>query len=434
MEKIDYKKKYEELKSEYEELNDKYQKTNSQLYIILSSRSYKLCSALRKVISPVRQIVKRIKNLFYDNNIIDKFVKKSDRFAIVPCSFEFDEFVNQRPINYAKFLADRGYKVLYVVWQWDAGTQVNNAYKIVYKNILQVPLFDFLQAQIDYRNCREKIFYINFPHKIFSDEIYKLRNSGFTIHYDIMDEWEEFSKVGQADWYERQIEEKVILESDFVSAVSPSLIEKFAFLRTDIALVPNGFYEKVTGVNNKNIALKKVENGIINIGYFGHLTDAWFNWKLLFEVAEKRPNYHFHIIGYGLSRKIEDKIEKCDNITFYGKIPTNQLYRYVKNWNIGIILFKESTLSKAVDPIKIYEYLFMGLPVIASGIKHLKDYPNTYVIENSAEFIEKAETIVRGNDVRQDMDSFLQNSAWETRFSIFLDNYDNKGMSSFYEK
>jgi hypothetical protein len=35
------------------------------------------------------------------------------------------------------------------------------------------------------------------------------------------------------------------------------------------------------------------------VGYFGHLTDAWFDWSLIFDLARSRADITFEIIGYG---------------------------------------------------------------------------------------------------------------------------------------
>lgn len=433
MSKTDYKKEYMELKTKYDFLEKEFRIINNQLYYIKCSRLYKITEILRKVIRPLRNIQRKATYISIKLFKLKKFLKNTERLVIIPSSFEFDEFVNQRPINYAKFLAKEGYKVLFVVWQWDKQTLVNNSFKTVAENIFQIPLYDFLKNEVEYVNIKDKTFFITFPHELFSVLLSEYRQNGFRIHYDNMDEWEEFQKVGQADWYKKEFEEKIILESDVVSAVSPFLIEKFSYLREDILLSPNGYYSHITGEQNKNIARKSIEDNKINIGYFGHLTDSWFDWDLVFEAAEKDKRLIFHLIGYGASNKILQKIEKTENIKFYGKIQTNQLYKYVKDWNFGIIPFKKSNLAKAVDPIKIYEYLYMGLSVLVTGIEHLKSYPKTYVVKNSDELITNINELLKNNK-NIDINKFLEDSRWESRFKIFLKKYDRKTLKNLYEK
>ena len=91
------------------------------------------------------------------------------------------------------------------------------------------------------------------------------------------------------------------------------------------------------------------------------------------------------------------------------------------------------TLAKAVDPIKIYEYIFMGLPTIVSGIKHLSSYPNTFVIETVGEFEKIVEKITIDSNIIKNADSFLENSTWEARFEKMMEEYVGKGVSDLYE-
>ena len=42
---------------------------------------------------------------------------------------------------------------------------------------------------------------------------------------------------------------------------------------------------------------KERSNRII-VGYFGHLTDSWFDWDSMIKIAESRPDYIFEIIGH----------------------------------------------------------------------------------------------------------------------------------------
>jgi hypothetical protein len=69
---------------------------------------------------------------------------QAERIAIIPCGFEFDELVNQRPINAAKYFAAQGYLVLFVAWQWSPNDTLSKGCGEVWPNVYQVPLFDFV--------------------------------------------------------------------------------------------------------------------------------------------------------------------------------------------------------------------------------------------------------------------------------------------------
>lgn len=357
---------------------------------------------------------------------------KSNKIVIIPCGFEFDELVNQRPINAAKYFAERGYQVLFIAWQWSAKDKLSKGCNEVFPNVFQVPLFDFIKHVNKLHHCPERsLFLITMPTSNLVGLVPILREKGFAIIYDIMDEWEEFYEVGQAPWFKKSVEESLVLQSDFVCAVSPPLQEKFSHIRSDIKIIGNGFTPEILGVENKGIVRNRKGKSPI-IGYFGHLTDAWFDWKLLLQLANRCPDIIFEIIGYGEPEWVRKEIIDLPNIHLLGKVLPKNLHKQVSNWSIGIIPFVKGNLAEAVDPIKIYEYLYFGLPVVVTGIRHLQSYPMTYFAEseNLKDILEKA--ISESYDT-EDLTNFLQQVTWKARFDTLIDEINqNNGIWDLY--
>lgn len=356
-----------------------------------------------------------------------------NKIAVIPCGFEFDELVNQRPINAAKYYSAKGFLVLYVVWQWTPEERLSKGAGEVFSNVIQVPLYEFLEGY-RFLSLENKIghYIITMPARQFTNTVDTWRSNGGIVIYDIMDEWEEFYRAGQAPWYEKDLEQELVLKADFVSAVSPRLQQKFQHIRTDIAVIGNGYTPSTLGVKNKGIAGKRHDDCIV-IGYFGHLTDAWFDWDLLFSVASQSVDYHFEIIGYGEPEWVQRKVAQFDNISLVGKVLPANLHAYVSRWTVAIIPFVQSDLSDAVDPIKIYEYLYFGLPVVVTGIDHLKYYPKTYFATSSTiqEVIAQALADTTTVDA---LEAFLSKTTWEARFDSFMNLVSTKkGLFALYE-
>ena len=344
-------------------------------------------------------------------------VRYARKIVIIPCGFEFDELVNQRPINAAKYFAQQGYVVLFIAWQWSRGDIMTKKPGQVYQDIYQVPLFDF----IDYKNHlpvkqTDAMYFLTLPAPILVDLVPTLRSKGYSIIYDIMDEWEAFHESGQAPWFDRDVELSMVLQSDVVSAVTPALVSKFSGIRTDIQLIGNGYTPEVLGTESRGIAGSS-EGGIRTIGYFGHLTDAWFDWSLIFLLADNHPEIQFDLIGYGEPEWVRDRAMESKNINLIGKVQPKNLHDYVRRWSFGVIPFLEGDLARAVDPIKIYEYLYFGLPTFVTGIEHLKLYPNVF-------FSSRADASSIFNEIISNpsiddlaVDYFLEETTWSARFS-----------------
>lgn len=230
-----------------------------------------------------------------------------------------------------------------------------------------------------------------------------------------MDEWECFANVGQAPWFSLDLETKLVLESDFVTAVSPPLQHKFQSLRSDIVVVGNGYSTATIDKDAKFIAKRDFSAPKI-VGYFGHLTDGWFDWPLLFQAAEQLPDVVFEIIGYGEPEWVQHKARTFANIKMLGKILPSSLHEKAQHWHIGLIPFKKGDLAMAVDPIKIYEYFYFGLPVLVTGIEHLALYPCTQVSTTVEDFVVAIQSTTVESFDQEKVDSFLTQTTWTAQF------------------
>lgn len=341
---------------------------------------------------------------------------------VVNSAFEFRPEYNQRPIALAKEAAAAGYFVVFVAWQWDRLEKLRHRGRIFGGSVLEIGRFDLGLLEQTVREARiegEGAYLLTLPSKDFVEFIPVAQSLGFKVIYDIMDEWEEFSEVGQAIWWHEDLELRAIQSSDRVTAVSDVLVAKFSRLRTDIVCVSNGLRtmsHREHFVSNRNHSL----NGNIVVGYFGHLTDAWFDWPAILDLAARNPGIELHLVGYGEPEWVADRIRHLPNIKLKGFIPAEKLADVASTWHIAFIPFVDGPLVRAVDPIKIYEYLYFGLPVIASGMPHLATYPETFVLDSlrdSGPLInELFKRLCAGELDYSAMARFTSASLWRERF------------------
>ena len=363
----------------------------------------------------------------------------SPRLAMLPCAFEFDDLVNQRPINLARFLAAAGHHVLFVAWQWHPDERHRRSFEEVFPGVVQVPLHEFL-AWLPHMPSRgaaqSSLAFLTFPAPVLIEASTLLRARGFRIAYDVLDDWQAFAKVGQAPWYRGDSEEQAVAAADRVFVVSAPLRRKFESLRRDIRVVPNGYTPGLIGGQATRLIARKAPPAN-TIGYFGHLTDAWFDWELVLAVAARRPDWTFEIIGYGLPGAIAARCAKLPSVRLLGKVPPARLHEHASRWNAALIPFKASTLSAAVDPIKIYEYLHFGLRTVVTGIPHLEGLPGVELARRTSDFepaIERALGASRAEPSEATIDQFLEDASWHARFGAMLASLDGAGsLAALYE-
>ena len=343
--------------------------------------------------------------------------------AILPSAFEFEPLYNQRTINFARYLSDQGFGVLYVAWQWSPAQSLEKSYQNVYGSIFQVPLYPFrenLPALVRFQGVAAKYFFCTFPPRIFFEAMTQLRQLRFSIAYDLMDDWEEFHANQQAPWYVRDLEEALVLNADVVFAVSEPLRQKFAHLREDIQVIGNGYDPAQLGPPNQALRAP-AEDGRIHIGYFGHLTEAWFDWELIFALLAARENIFLHLIGYGAPESQLKQLDRWDRAIYHGKVEPSALHEQVAQWHLGIIPFRHSKLAEAVDPIKVYEYLHFGLPTLVTGIPHIGRYPSVRYCRDLGELCREIDRYdPKDPPESEPIARFLAESTWARRFHQML--------------
>jgi len=191
--------------------------------------------------------------------------------------------------------------------------------------------------------------------------------------------------------------------------------------RDDIVVVPNGARPGIEQVAEP----VDLPRGEITLGYFGHLTQAWFDWDLVRSVAAEQPDWRIHLVGYG-----QDATGRLPpNVVLHGKVPRNELASYAANWDVGIIPFRRSPLAASADPIKLYEYLALGLPVVTTGVMPPPGADGLVVrAENEGSFT--AEVIRAAASAPQEVKrrkDFAAGCLWEKRVDQLLELVDGGG-------
>ena len=127
---------------------------------------------------------------------------------------------------------------------------------------------------------------------------------------------------------------------------------------------------------------KKVTPKTLNIerpiiGYFGSLTDS-NDWDMIRYAAMQRPEWNFVFIGH---KRIDlPELEKMQNIHFLGYVPYAELSTVAVNFSVGIMFWKMTEWIKACSPLKLKEYLALGLPVVSVPIDEVVNKYSQYVV------------------------------------------------------
>ena len=154
------------------------------------------------------------------------------------------------------------------------------------------------------------------------------------------------------------------------------------------------------------------------LGFYG-VIDERFNINLLREMATKRPDWQFIILGPIV--KIDPvTLPRQKNIHYLGGKDYKVLPEYLAGWDIAMMPFALNESTTYISPTKTPEFLAGGKPVISTSIVDVViPYGEQYLVhiaDTADEFVAAAETIFNENERDQwlgRVDAFLGEISWD---------------------
>ncbi|MBC8332757.1 MAG: glycosyltransferase [Anaerolineae bacterium] len=163
--------------------------------------------------------------------------------------------------------------------------------------------------------------------------------------------------------------EKLLAEAHVVLTSSQVLYERVREQRLDVLLVPNG-----VDLSHFMPPPSRTRASHPIIGFHGAIAE-WFDLDLLAKVSRLRPEYQFRLIG---PASVGLTLIALPNITHRGPVAYEEIPAQVARFDVGILPFKLSNLTHAVRPLKVLEYLAVGLPVVATPLEELHGWPDVF--------------------------------------------------------
>lgn len=125
------------------------------------------------------------------------------------------------------------------------------------------------------------------------------------------------------------------------------------------------------------------------IGYFGAIAN-WVDYDLLIYAAQQRPDYRFLLIGprYGAHTLPQmERLSQLPNVFMPGTIRYQQLPYVAQYFTVATIPFLLNEITESTSPIKLFEYMAMGKPVVTTAMPECRKYPEVCIAGTPEEYV-----------------------------------------------
>ncbi|MCB9913676.1 MAG: glycosyltransferase [Planctomycetes bacterium] len=107
------------------------------------------------------------------------------------------------------------------------------------------------------------------------------------------------------------------------------------------------------------------------LGYYGALAE-WFDVELVRALARRFPAAEVRLVGADTAGVAEALADEA-NVSFAGEVPYAALPRELARFDVCLIPFLVNELTRATNPVKVYEYLASGKPVVTTDLPEIRD-------------------------------------------------------------
>lgn len=215
-------------------------------------------------------------------------------------------------------------------------------------------------------------------------------------------------------------EEKLVKLSDIVICTSKALCEEKKLLNKNTYFVPNGadiVNSNKVGHIQKHVLAANIQGPVI--GYIGAI-ERRIDFKLIDYITERLTDYTFLFVGPLYKEYVPAWFFERKNIVYIQPIPYHEVPEMIKAFDVCMIPFKKDEISRNIFPLKLFEYLGMGKPVVATDFNiDLAEFSEDLVTYNAdaASFLHSIQVALAENntDLKKRRMEVASRNIWSER-------------------
>ena len=238
------------------------------------------------------------------------------------------------------------------------------------------------------------------------------------ICYDCMDNHQGFANTCASLI---TVEDELLDQADLVTATSAQLYNSVHGRKSATALIRNACEFDHFAEPPDDVYVDP--DGRRIIGYYGAIAD-WFDQDLVRSLARQYPDVTILLVGADTA-DVLSSLSDCPTVRGIGEVSYDELPRYFHAMDVCTIPFELNELTLATNPVKIYEYLSAGKPVVTTDLPELREPTLDQLIYRTTSQEDFCEAIGRAlaesvdDDIRQERRDYAAGQTWSARAGVF---------------
>jgi glycosyltransferase involved in cell wall biosynthesis len=362
---------------------------------------------------------RRAARVIHQEGLLMKIIQQHagiDPVIIFPPGLSWDKQLFQRPQQIARALARQGALVFYMEASIPNGSApFQEEAERLY--LCRVPIETFWALD------RPVVYTLTWMLRR-----YWLEFDSARLIYDYVDDLDVFAG---SSFELRRNHIRLLQTANVVLATADRLLAQAREQRPDVVYCPNGgdythfsrCRQPYSGLPPHDLAPTLAQGKPI-IGYYGALA-RWLDANLLKQVANRRDDFSFILIGPILDGTIEASgLLYLPNVCWLDAKPYALLPEYLRFFDVAIIPFKLGDVSHATSPVKLFEYMAAGKPVVITPMRESLKYPGVLAGEDAEQFearLEEALKLKESPVYLETLDRVARANTWDTRARLILE-------------
>jgi O-antigen/teichoic acid export membrane protein len=241
------------------------------------------------------------------------------------------------------------------------------------------------------------------------------RRFSANLIYDCMDDSQAFPREAKRTAALQACEQRAIARAGVVFVASDHLRSALESRYGQCAKY-NVLRNGLAGDLLESVSAPSVRSASCSFGYCGTIAQ-WTDWELLSRMVDAHPEVSIHLVG-----PFDDQIAfpAHPRIVHHPPVPHRELAAAMAQYDCLIMAFQVTPLIASVDPVKLYEYINFGKPILCVYYDEIARFaPFVHFYHSQEDALLLAGQLISGaigrNYTEEQRRSFLLDSCWEKR-------------------